>query len=124
GLLPQRAEKLVAGSQDEAGGAAVERSEWRRGPSLALELLQGLDTIEDIRRGSVTLPLLALRAQRAQERLALRPERRGQRHALPLSPALSLDEQPAQARVDRQSRQRPAQVGHALFADRPQPTQQ
>src|SRR5262249_10538507 len=99
-LLTKRAQKLVAGAQHEAGGTAMKVPERTIVVAVLLVLLQRLDAVEHIRAGAV--PRRADRGlHRSDERVAIRQQGRGQRGALRTAQALSFDEQPGQAGMDR-----------------------
>jgi hypothetical protein len=93
----------------------MERPQDEPNTARRLELFQGLNAVKYVRGGGVASTVGRGLIQVAREGIALGEESCRQGDALWHSPALSLHQQPADAWVDRQSGQRPAQVRDTLF---------
>src|SRR5438445_9996631 len=97
----ERAQQLLAGTEYVSARATVQHAERGRLPAGALELLQGVDPVQDVRVREVRGLFRPGGVRGARERVSLRQQGGRQSDALGLSPALTLDEQPAGPRLNR-----------------------
>src|SRR5262249_36583359 len=103
-------QQLVAGAEEEVGGAAVDVAKGRIGRPAVFEALERLDTILNIRE---CLAPAREAAERAQERVALGEQCRSERGLAVATQLPAPDEPPREPRMHRQPGERAAEVSQA-----------